>query len=280
MRGMQASQTRVDEFGKQFPADWRKMVAGDNAEHLKTLDRFTTPKALYESYAALRGKLSSGELRPVTAFPDKGTPEEQAVWRSTNGVPEKADAYRLKLPEKLTDDDKAIVGKMQERAFANHMPAAQAQVGADWFFDEKKNRVEARLQKDQEFAQQSDDAMRAKWGNDYRPNLNRISALLDTGPQGIREMLGKARLGDGTLLGDHPAWVEFFGDLARQMIPAGVMLPGDGANLATSIADEITKLETYMKEQRSKYNKDEPAQKRLRELYGARDRMGAKKKAA
>ena len=68
-------------------------------------------------------------------------------------------------------------------------------------------------------------------------------------------------------------------DWARQLNPAGVVLPGAGGNLAKSIDDEITQIETLMKTDRATYNKDEKKQARLRELYAARDKIGAKKAA-
>lgn len=272
---------RVDEFGRQFPADWRKLVAGDNAEHLKTLDRFQSPKALYESYNAMRTKLSSGELKPVTAYPDKGTPEEQSAWRSMNGVPEKPEDYKFQAPKgvQLSDDDKGILDNMQKAAHARNVPAAHAQAFAEWFLTEKQARVEKRVEADNSFRESSEDTMRAEWGNDFRANHGRISALLDTGPKGIRDLLGSARLGDGSKLGDHPDWLRFFADVSRQLIPAGVVLPSGGGDIGKSVADEIALIEKTMKTDRKTYNNDEKMQARYRELIGARDRMGAKKAA-
>lgn len=269
---------KFDELGKSFPAEWRKMVAGDNAEHLKTLDRFASPKALYDSYAALRAKLSSGELRPVSAFPAKGTPEEQSAWRQANGVPEKAEDYKFQAPEgvKLGDADKADLQAIQKAAFENNVPAQHAQAFASWFVAEKQARMEKRAEQDASFRTTSDDALRSEYGNDYRANMNRVAALLEQAPKGMRDMLGSARLKDGTLLGDHPDFVRFFVDLARQVNPAGVVLPGAGADIGQSVADEIAKIEGVMKTNRKAYNDDPKMQQRLRELYTARDRMGKK----
>lgn len=268
---------KFDEFGKQFPADWRKLVAGDNADHLKTLDRFQSPKALYESYNTLRTKLSSGELKPVTAFPDKGTPEEQNTWRAANGVPEKADGYNFSLPKgvELSDDDKGVLANMQAAAHAKHVPAQHAQAFADWFLGEKQTRAQQRAENDVAYRESSEDAMRSEWGADYKGNRARIGALLDMGPKAIRETLGKARLADGSLLGDNPEWLRYFADISRQLIPQGVVLT-EGADIGKSVDDEIASIEKMMKTNRKAYDKDEKAQVRLRELYTARDRLGKK----
>lgn len=272
--------TKFDDMGKAFPADWRKMVAGDSPEHLKTLDRFATPKALYESYNTLRAKLSSGELKPVTAFPDKGTAEEQASWRSINGVPNAPEEYLkdFKLPKgvkEMTEDDKSVFESLTKTAHARHLPTSAVHAQAEWFLAEKQARAEKRAENDGAFREQSEDLMRAEWGNDYRANTGRIGALLDTGPAGIRDLLAGARLQDGTKLGDHPDWLRFFADVSRQLIPGGVVIT-DGANIGKSVADEIASIEKTMKTNRKAYDKDESMQKRLRELYSARDRLGKK----
>lgn len=277
--------SKVDGFGNQFPEKWRDLVAGDNVEHKKTLERFQSPKALYESYAALRQKMSSGELKPVSPFPDKGTPEEQTTWRTINGIPAKPEEYlaAFKAPEgvELSDDDKAVLGKLSATAHASHLPPSAFNATASWFLSEKQARAEAREDKDAEFRASSEDMLRAEWGTDYRQNVARIGALLDTAPKGVKEQLAGARLSDGSRFGDHPEVLRFLADISRQVNPAGVVLPGAGGNLSQSIEDEIGGIEKTMRENRSKYDKDEKMQARLRELYAAREKVqGQGKKAA
>src|SRR3990172_7441397 len=57
---------------------WREQLAGDNPDDLKTLERFASPKVVWDGYKEFRTKLSKGELKAVTPFPEKGTPEQQA----------------------------------------------------------------------------------------------------------------------------------------------------------------------------------------------------------
>lgn len=275
--------SKVDGFGNQFPEKWRNLIAGDNAEHLKTLERFQSPKALYDSYGALRQKMSSGELRAVTAFPDKGTPEEQTAWRTANGIPDKPEAYNVKFGEGLTvgEDDKPVIESLKKAAHANHMSPAHLNATASWFLQEKATRAEARATKDDEFRAQAEDALRTEWQTDYRGNVARIGALLDMAPKGVKEAISGARLADGTPMGNHPDVLRFLVDLSRQVNPAGVVLPGAGGNMSQSVEDEIKGIETTMRENRSKYDKDEKMQARLRELYTARDKLqGGSKKAA
>lgn len=270
--------TKVDEFGKQIPATWRQIVAGDNPEHLKTLERFQSPKALYESYAALRGKMSSGELKQISPFPDKGTPEQQAAWRVENGIPlePKGDkGYKVSLPDGMVlgEDDKAVVEHFAEAAHAAHMRPEHFNSTIAWYLNEKAARAQAMAEKDSEFRMGAEDTLRAEWGGGYRENVARITALLDQAPEGVKDLVAGARAHDGTIIGDHPQVVRWLADIARQLNPAGVNIPATGGSQAASIEDEIKQIEDVMEKDRRKYNSDEKMQARLRELYTARDTL-------
>lgn len=272
--------TRFDDMGKQFPADWRKLVAGDNAEHLKTLERFQSPKALYDAYGALRQKMSSGELKPVTSFPDKGTPEEQTAWRVTNGIPETAEGYvkSLKLPDgvKVSDADKPVLESLAKAAHAGHLPQAHVDATAAWFLAEKEARANARNEVEASTKAVAEDSLRAEWGQDYRPNVARIGALLDMAPKGVKEMLDTAYTVDGKRVMNDPATLNWLVGISRTTNPAGVQLPGAGGNLQQSVEEEIRGLEKFMKTDRSAYNKDEKKQTRLRDLYEAYEKTTGK----
>lgn len=272
---------KVDSFGNQFPEKWRSLIAGDNAEHLKTLERFATPKAMYESYTALRGKMASGELKAVTAYPDKGTDAEKADWRKQNGIPEKPDEYKFAMPQgvELDDDDKAVITSLQKASFDSNMPPANAQAFVNWFLKEKDSRTLARVKADNDYRASTEDALRAEWGQEYRGHVARIDMFLASAPKGVKEVFAQARTPDGNPLGNHPEVLKWLLDQAIQANPAGVMLPAGGGNIGTSISDEITKIEKFMRDDRNAYNKDEKAQARLRDLYAARDRLGSKKAA-
>lgn len=275
--------SRTDEFAKSFPGGWRELLAGEEKDDLKTLERFATPTALWQSTKALRQRMSSGELRAVTPFPEKGTAQEQSAWRSANGVPEKPEGYEFKFGQgvNLSDDDKGILASIQKMAHSRHIPAAQAQAWADWFIGERQARVEKRAELDDAFRTESEDALRAHFGNDFRPNMNRLSSFMDQYPE-LKELLGKARLGDGSLLGDHPVWVKTFVDLARQLNPAGVLLPGAGADIGKTVSDEIASWEEKMKDKGSDYWKGPNAEKnqaRYRALISQRDQIASRKAA-
>lgn len=275
------AKTKFEEMGKQFPGNWRDQIAGEDKNHLKTLETFASPKALYNSYAALRGKLSSGELKAVVPFPTTGTDVEKATWRKDNGIPETAEGYTVQLPKGgvLGEKDKVWVSEFQKAAHAVNMRPEHFQASVLWQLGERQRQTDAVRDADNEFKLNSEDELRAEWGQGYRENLNRLMGFLDTAPKGLKEIVMGARGPDGKPLGSHPAVLRWLVDLARQQNPSGVLLPGAGGNMAKSIGDEIATIEKTMRENRKAYNKDEAMQKRYRDLLDARDKLQQKKAA-
>jgi hypothetical protein len=263
--------------------DWRKEIAGDNAEWNKTLERFASPKAMFESYQALRSKMSSGELKDVKPFPEKGTPEEQNTWRKENGLPDKPEAYyeHLKFDNGLVvgDEDKPGVDAFLKAAHGANYTPAQAKAAVGWYFQQKEAEAEARATADKEIAQKTVDHLRAEWGNEYRPNMNGIHALLDTAPAGVKDKVMNGRLADGTPIMSDPDTLRFFTSLYRTINPVTTVVPaGDDATMTKSIDDELGTIRNVMATDRKKYNNDDKMQKRYRELLAAKERL--QKKAA
>lgn len=280
----QGQQSQGDQQQQQQPADWRKDIAGDNADWLTTLNRFASPKAMFESYQALRSKLSSGELRDVKPFPKDGKPEEQAAWRKSNNLPEKPEGYHehLKFDDGLVigEEDKPGVDAFLAAAHAANYTPEQAKAAVGWYFAQKDAEAEARATKDKEVARATTDALRAEWGTDYRTNMNGIHALLDTAPAGVKDKVMNTRQADGTPLMSDPDFLRFMTGLYRQINPVSTVVPhGDDAEMAKSIDAELQSIKDVMRTDRKKYNNDPKMQQRYRELLAAQERLKPKKAA-
>lgn len=265
-------------------ADWRKEIAGENADWMPTLERFASPKALFESYQSMRQKLSSGELRDVKPFPKDGKPEEQTAWRKANNLPEKPEGYHehLKFDDGLVigEEDKAGVDAFLAAAHSANYTPEQAKAAVGWYFKQKDAEAEVRATKDKEVARSTTDALRAEWGGEYRTNMNGIHALLDTAPEGVKDKVMNTRMADGTPLMSDPDFLRYMTALYRQINPVSTVVPaGDEAAMAKSVDDEITAIKKVMSENRPAYNKDEKMQKRYRELLVAKERLKGKKAA-
>ena len=256
-----------------WPADWRAKMSPDG-KHTQTLDRLASPAALFNSYLALRQKQDSGELKPVVAFPTAGTPEDQAAWRKSHDIPEKAEDYAVKFDDGLVigEVDKPIIDDFLKTAHGVNAAPEQVNGILHWYYELQEKNLVAQEERDTSFLSASEDALRAEWGNEYRPNINAIKGLINTLPESVRDLFSNARLGDGNALLNHPDMARWLAHTARTLNPTATVVPNAGANVAGAIDDEIAGIEKLMRTDRKAYNADQKMQQRLRELYGARER--------
>jgi hypothetical protein len=256
-----------------WPADWRAKLSPDG-KHSKTLDRFASPNAVLDSYLALRQKVDSGELKSTAPFDPKATPEEQVAWRKSHGIPEKAGDYSLKFGDGLIigDADKPFVDGFLQAAHDSNTSPEQVNGILHWYYSTQEQTLIQQQEKDASFLTQTEDALRAEWGGEYRTNVNAIRGLVDTMPESIKDSFINARLADGTALMNHPDIARWLVSTAKTVNPVATVVPGAGANVAGAIDDEITTIEKTMRMDRKAYNNDLKMQARLRDLYDARNR--------
>jgi hypothetical protein len=266
----------VEPPAGDWAPDWRSKISPD-AKHLKTLERFDSPKSMFESYMALRQKLDSGELKPVSEYPDKGTPEQQVEWRKAHGIPETPEGYQPAFDDGLVigEHDKPIVEGFLKAAHESNASPQQVNKIMHWYYEEQERMLAAQEEKDTEFLRESEDVLRAEWGGDYRANINMIRGLVDTMPADVKDLFLNARLGDGHALLNHPDMARWLAMNARTINPVATVVPGAGANISGAIDDEITSIEKTMRTDRKAYNANPKMQERLRELYSARERSRA-----
>lgn len=255
--------------------DWRKDVAGEDAEAMKTLSRFASPKALYDSYGELRGRMAKGELKAITPYPDKGTPEQQAAWRTENGIPLEPGKYELKLAEGLVigEEDKPILDGFMKHAHENNMPPAAVNAAANWWFKERTEREEAARAGFDAKKQETAAALGAEWGAEYKPNLNKIQGVIDST---IPAEQGELKTLINNAIATNPHFARHYAAIALQLNPAGTLVPGDRGANESSVVDGIKAIETTMKTNRAAYDKDEPMQKKYRDYLGAYKQLTGK----
>ncbi len=263
--------------------DWRETYAKSpdgkvDQEKMMQLSRYASPPAAFDALIAAKNKIRSGEYKSTVPFPDKGTPEEQLAWRKEAGIPEAPDKYEVKLNGKaLSDDERAEVQDFLKVAHASNMSPAHVNAVLQHAREQQQKDDEAVAQMDASQKQQTEDALRAEWGPDFRRNENMVSNFLASVPESVRDKFANARLDDGTLLKNS---VEMQRWLAKQAFDQGIVttvVPGSGGTIATSIDDELKSIEGWMKAPKgspdnAKYWKDEKVQARYRDLLDARER--------
>lgn len=271
--------TAADQVKQIWPENWRKEMAGtEDEKEISQLGRYATPADVWRKARELERQFSSGEYRKVNPFPDKGTPDEQNAWRKANGIPEAPDKYEIKLKDgkPLPDADKAQVESFAKLAHTLNMPPAHVNAAVQWMAEQTAQQAQEDAEQDAAEQKTYEDAQRAKWGTEYRRNENLINGLLDKAPQGVKDLLLKSRLADGTLVKNHPGMADFLVALALEINPQGTVVPNSSGNIGSAVDDEIKKLEGWMAAPKgspdsNKYWKDDRAQSRYRELLDWRN---------
>lgn len=257
-----------------WPDNWRETLAKGDDKRLSRLSRYASPDALADALIAAQNRISSGELR--SALPKDATPEQVAAWRTENGIPESPDKYDLTFDNGLVigENDKPIIDGFLAKAHEANYTPAQAKQAVAWYY-EHMNEAQAKVAEEtKRIEQQTEDALRAEWGNDYRGNINAINGLLDSFiPAGDEDL--RTRILNGAK--QNANFAKMLTGIALQFNPAGTIVGGGGADISKSIDDAISEIEKVMQTDRPRYNKDEKMQERYRQLLTARE---SRKKAA
>jgi len=270
LNGFDTAQKFADNFFTTRDADWRAPIAGDDTKFLSTLQRFENPEALGTSFREAQQTIRAGNIqKPLGEDP---TDEDVAAWRTANNIPLEVEGYLKNMPEGLVlgDNDKEIFNAYLERVHGKNASPEIVHETLAWYneFVEMEQDAEAVL--DDTHSTETNDALRAEWGSDYRPNINAIEGLIaSTFGKDAAEQLLNGRYKDGRAFMNDPDVLKGLATIARKIDP--LMQIGDGnTDNVTTMNDEIAKLEKYMRDERTAYNADQPAQDRLLELYDIR----------
>lgn len=254
--------------------DWatiRAKVAGDDEKILNVLSQYSTLEDALKAGVEARRKLSSGQQKTAKVPDANSSPEEIKAYREANGIPEEAKDYKVELPDGvvLGDADKPVADKFLEIAHKHNLPPA---VANDIIANQLKIQQEY-LKEQEEADDQARADARAKltsnevWGSEAQLNINMINNMLEGAPQGVKENLLDARLGDGTLLGNNVPALRWLSNLARELNPYGTITPNQGMSLSETVQAEMAKLEGMMGDRNSAYWKGPTAQQN-QQRYG------------
>lgn len=257
--------------------DWRAPILKAKPDAAKTLERMPGPVELYDSFDNLRTKLSKGELRSVQPFPEKGSDEEKAAWRTQNGVPDAPEKYEFKPAEGIVigEEDKPRLQSFAKYAFEHNLPASYVNEAANWFFSERVTQQQAAHEQFETQKRETAAALGAEWGPEYKANLNKIQGIVDAkipaGEKGEGDQL-KSLISNA--VATNPMFARFMAGLALDINPVGTLVPGDRGANEGSVKDELLKIEGERKKNRG--YKDDDQRKRYIDLIGHYQRLTGK----
>jgi hypothetical protein len=203
------------------------------------------------------------------------TPEQVTEWRQANGIPEKPEAYFEKMPDGLVigkDDQPLFSDFAQEMHKLNVAPPVMHAV-AKWYYALADRESAAVAESDKRQAAEATQALRDAWGNDYKGNIGQVMSFLDGMGKEMKAQFLDATLPDGRRLFNSPDVIKWLATQAREVNPAGTLIPNAGENQMQSLDTEIAGIEKVMRENRAEYNRNDKMQERYRQLLGAREKL-------
>ena len=238
---------------KPFSESWREDLAGGDKAFRKTLDRFESPGALAKAYKELTARLSSGDLKATKPPPDNATPEQIAIWRAEQGLPQSAVAYveGLSLGDGtvMGESETALLASFADQAMKGRWTADQYNQAVGWYFDMQDQIAAQRDRADAAFKHEASAELMREWGHDYAANRNAIAQFFDQSfPDGLRDALLTARLPDGRVLANHPTFNKAILEVAKSINPSGTLLPNASGDGLSNVENRIAEIEgRYMR---------------------------------
>lgn len=248
-----------------WPEDWRdKMANGDEAMR-KRLDRFKAPGDVFKSYTELEGKFKKGAPSNDEPMPDaEKEPEKAKEWRQARGIPDEPSGYVPpdSVKAMITDEDKPNLASFTEHMHKSNVPASAVGPALEWYFQQQQAGAEAIAAADRTDKTETEDALRSEWGSDFRSFATVAKRFADEAVPGLLD----ARLPNGRVVGNDPAFVKMLADLGMREYGDVSFAGGEATNRTMARKEE---LETMMSEEPDKYFNNKKYQQEYLEIMEA-----------
>ena len=267
-----------------WPDDWRDKLAGDDKKLRARLERFTSPKAILESYLNIE-KTAKQAPKPLGDFPAEGTDEEKTAWRTAQGVPAVSADYLkdFSLSDGLVigDDDKPAIEEFLSVMHEQNAPAKHVQGAVNAYYQMREKQVQQLNIKDNTDMLTARDELRDEFGKDFMRNMNAAYTVI---PDDIRDDFMNARAPEGSQfagmrLGNIPQFVRWLTKDALEINPAATFAPGNAASSIKGVETRIAEIEGFMRTDVQKYQSKD-VQDEYVQLLDLREKMQSKQKAA
>jgi hypothetical protein len=272
-----------------WPADWREKLAGADKALATRLARMNSPQDLLNSYRALEARLSSGELKKT--LPTHYTDAELAEYKKANGIPDDANGYDTKIDGIVWGEhDKPMLDSFKQFALDTHAPPDQVKWALSWYAREQEAMVDRLAQQDQLHVQRGEDELRAKWGTEYKKNLNALGNLFAgappleiQGPDGKSQQVAMfdaimaARDPSGRALGNVPGFMDWAVGLSKALNPYATNVPDQGGDPAKDATVRYRELQQMSADKQGVYWRGPQApvyQEEMRSLIDVLTRTG------
>jgi hypothetical protein len=192
------------------PSTWKDSISQEFRED-PNISKFTEIDALAKSYINATRMIGQDKV----AVPNQNSTDDQ--WNevySKLGRPESPDQYKLDVKSEVVPLDESTIKSFAENAHQLGLNNKQAQGILEYY----KNSMEGSAQQaqiDTETAQANAEAeLRKEWGRSFDENIKKAGAVAKAN---MNPEILDMQLKDGTRLGDHPAVIKGFANIANLM---------------------------------------------------------------
>jgi hypothetical protein len=205
-----AQETQIEQAVPTVAKSWKEAIPED-LRNDPNISKFTELEALAKSYVNATRMIGQDKV----AVPNNNSTDDQ--WNEVYdklGRPESPDKYQLDAKSDVVPLDESAIKSFAENAHQLGLNNKQAQGILEFY----KNSMEGSAQQNQvdmETAQaNAEQELRKEWGRAYEDNIKKAGAVAKANMDAnILDM----QLKDGTRLGDHPAIIKGFANIANLM---------------------------------------------------------------
>jgi len=232
------------------PSTWKDSISQEFRED-PNISKFTEIDALAKSYINATRMIGQDKV----AVPNQNSTDDQ--WNevySKLGRPESPDQYKLDVKSEVVPLDEGTIKSFAENAHKLGLNNKQAQGILEYY----KNSMEGSAQQAQidteTYQAQAEQELRKEWGRSFDENIKKAGAVAKANMDA--EILDLT-LSDGRRLGDHPAIIKGFANIANLMSEDKMI--GTGEDNATSGRDIETEISSLVNDRDGPYwNKMHP----------------------
>ena len=229
-------ETQIEQPVPTVAKSWKEAIP-EELRNDPNISKFTELEALAKSYVNATRMIGQDKV----AVPNNNSTEDQ--WNEVYdklGRPESAEKYQLDVKSDIVPLDEGAIKQFAENAHQLGLNNKQAQGILEFY----KNSMEGSAQQskiDNETAQaNAEQELRKEWGSNYENNIKKAGSIAkaNMNPEDL-----DMELKDGTRLGDHPAIIKGFANIANLMSEDKlVSTESENVSQGTDYEAEISKI--------------------------------------
>ena len=229
-------ETQIEQPVPTVAKSWKEAIP-EELRNDPNISKFTELEALAKSYVNATRMIGQDKV----AVPNNNSTEDQ--WNEVYdklGRPESADKYQLDVKSDIVPLDEGAIKQFAENAHQLGLNNKQAQGILEFY----KNSMESSAQQskiDTETAQaNAEQELRKEWGSNYEANIKKAGSVAKAN---MNAEILDMELKDGTRLGDHPAIIKGFANIANLMSEDKlVSTESENVSQGTDYEAEISKI--------------------------------------